>query len=720
VTYRVTIGGKVVLADAPVSYRRLPGTMPGTMSFRLRALDADELIEAAGVEVPISLRIEYPQAGVDEIRPLYVIAQAPTEAPQVGSIVVADRRWWWGYRQVMRRFNMRRRVGFERVTTVNAQGNYAVEPVSPTFAFRAWSLDGGQPWTVRRMLEVVIGEVDPAAVLVFDPSVDEVPEPALDDVEIHGDGGSAIAQLLAYMPELEITVDADGRIIVYSRAAGLDVDEQTAAALGPTVSGSQHLYVQDLRCVAPAYYDILFPLAVEVRFDSLEPRGQSVVADPDELQRTIRNVIGVPDFEVEVDGNREVQGTWVDFEAYLEALDPPPGLGGVKLDLEFMRVAAVPGVGLWEALGEFGDYAPDVDWQGRIDALVSSYRRDFRLPRGWIDAILEVSANRVATVNQATGQRGESLAFADHAIIAARKSMIRDSSQSGGPGIRFATNVQGWTETITRRTKAAPARVSVRDPDLGIVNVDYRTDPWGLGQVILPGLVEAESIPVQERADGASESLTFNSLTGQATSLPRLAEQYRIAVILTLRPAAPNSIEQYYRVRVTPDQVSDVLHPRALTVAQEARGPGKSVVVRQEDARVRWEDSQADLIERTIIGPPLTDGEREQLGALVVNDSRASGALGASRGASLQTIARAIAARGWASYALHLAGSSTGGAARFGDVPLRGFAQSVETTLASDGSLLTSAAFAERLPEFDWTTLLDAASRAILFRQIPR
>lgn len=722
-SWKVELNGKIVLADQPLTWRRVEGTRPSTMSVRLPKPDADELLQASGRNAPLTLTITYPDGRVESITPLYVIAAAPTETPHIGCLVLADRRWWWSYQPVLRRYNMRRRSNYERVTTVDAQGNYATEPVAPKFTFRQFSLKtDGEPYSVRDMLSDLIATIDPDAQVEYDPSVSAVPMPAVDDVEVRGTGDTVLDTVLQYMPELAVTVEIDGKVTFYSRAAGLDVDQQTVAAVGPTVDGQPHVFVQDLRPVCPAYYDIYFDIEAEVRFDSTEPNGQSTVVDPFEVERSMVNVLAVPDYEIEVRGNKEVQGSWVDYEDYLDAVaaDPPQGLGNVAIDLELVRTAAIPGVGLWEALGQWGELDPDDDWQGRIAALSGYLRTFYRLPRGWIDSILGVSATRVATVSQATGTRGRALAYADHALVASTKTQVRDASEAGGPGVRFATNVLGYTDVISPSTRPAPAVVSIADEDLGIVQIAYQTDPWGQSVVVLPGLVEADGVPVQERSDGSSQALAFNALTANATSLPRLAEQHRIAVILTLRPGSPNNIGQLYRVRVRPQDVVDVLHPRAAEVALAARGPALGVMVRQETARLRWSDPDRALIEQLFLGPELTDEQRVEIGKLVVNDSRRSGPLGATRGGSLDTIARSIAARGWASYALHMAGSTTGGAGTFSSPPLRGYAQSVETQLRQTGELLTSVQFAERLPEFDWTSLLDAGTRAILFRQIPR
>lgn len=727
---KVTIGGYVVLAGQPVSIVRRFGPNPSQLALRLPAASADSLTASAGRDVGYQLLITGVADETLSSGPWYWANQQPTESPQVGAIVFEDRRRWWGSRYLNRSYNLRRRVGFERAVPVGQEGNFATEQVVPDVAWRQRTLiDGVRPWTALEILEDVLVSVDPDAPIVYDDSVGEVEIPPVDDVVITGYGNDAVSQALRQLPELTVTITAAGAIKVYSRAAGLREDEALARQLEPHVKGSSALLVQDLAPVCPPEVHVLFQIEAEVRVDALEgnkvSQGSSVggvqpeppVSEP---ERTMSNVVVVPDYEIDIDGQTVVQGTYANWDGYRRALGNAPT--GVPVETVDFQRAAIPGSSVMQSFAEIGKLGEtDDNWPIRIEALAGAYRKLYRLPRAWVDSSIAIKPTRVATVDQQTGARAPSIVLADHFVIPSDKARIRQG-ETGEDWVQLGRNVAGWTPALDADTIPAPARVSVEDEEQGIVRFNFLTDPWGESALVLPSQINVLRVPVSApRKSQDSRAVAMNAVIDIGV-LPRLADDHAIATVLTMIPV-PDTEARMYRVVVRPEDVRSKLPPEVFSVVSRARGQIQEIGIspgNDQTARIPWSEQAAPAIEKLFLAP---NGIRpDELQPYVVNDAPRTNVAndrGASNGPSLRIIAEAVAVRRWSTFARHLQGTLVSGQRAGFGLELGGYAETIVSDLTTTGAR-TTISYSAQLPLYDWQTILDPGTRALLFRQVLR
>ncbi len=88
---------------------------------------------------PVTLRLDVGEDGrAVEFSELYIVGFPPGPNPHVEAVEVADRRWMWPSSHILRRFNMRRRIGSRRVTEPNLPSQ--LQPVTPELQYKRFSL----------------------------------------------------------------------------------------------------------------------------------------------------------------------------------------------------------------------------------------------------------------------------------------------------------------------------------------------------------------------------------------------------------------------------------------------------------------------------------------------------------------------------------------------------------------------------------------------------
>ncbi len=724
-TYEVRIGEHAVLSALPVSYQRTLGPRPSLIAFRLPRASLDEIKAEAGYEKPYDLTVKTPGPVAPEhtIANLWYVDESPVEqAEAVGIGVFADRRVWWPYRTIDRCYNLHRQVGVKR-PVYDAAGQFATLPTSADIQWRRASLkiDNGsyRPWSMREILHDVVTAVDPSATIVDDESFVALDEPQVDEIYLRGDGASAIQQALEYFPEATMTVDPNGNVVFYSRAAGLEHDEELSDRIGPHIEGSSALVRKDLRATCPTSIRVYFPILCEVRFDAIDWGERSTFADIH--PRMLTNVIPLPEWDRVIGGQRQVQGTYVPFDDYLDSLPLAPG--GVQVTREMVRVAQLPGLDLMGTLGELGRFAEtENNWPAIAAGLARHFRRTFVLPAPFADNSLAIEAQRITVLNHITAQRAPSPVYSEHCIVPTDKGKIRRMDELDADGMHLLTNVNGYAPTLDERAFPAEATVLVGDQDKGVIDITYVSDPYGLGAMLLPSMVEIAGLPMlSDRRRGRYVAAMTNTVTQSGTSnaLPKLTDDHRLSTILTLTPGLPNTERRHYAIDVNVGDVVEQLPAAVQAIVWEARGITQELFEGRESARIAWSDQASATIESIFLSPTHDDAA---LRPLVVNDDQFQPLEApAQRGANIRALAHARAIREWSRYAEHLSGSLRGGHAHATwGLPLRGWAESITTTLSEDGTTHTTVTFPDRLPLLDWATLLGADQRQIIFRQVWR
>lgn len=733
---KITLGEFALLADRPVSWANRPGVDPSFGEFECTPQAAAGLLSARG---PLTLKVDRSDEGGPpfQIDALYALHEVPSSDPARRRVRVFDHRWFWSSHHICSDFNARRRSGFYRI---QADDVPELERVEAQFAYKKYSAkDREKPWSA---LEIVYGLLDELSIwessqggelftIRSDEAFRKIAEGiVVEDIELDDLAPSAIARVLATMPEAQMLALPDGSILLTTKNSGLE--EAQYKALGPEIVGGGHVISITHQNECPSEIHVLASIECEVRFDFTESNDSDTYAvDPDEEARILRNVLPQPDYQLTVAGKSESQGTYHEYAPYLAALGTVPRLGIPTLTFDLLRQASMPFMDLWADILALGQLDTEANWPARISALMGNFRRTMRLPRGWMDRTKTIQAIRCATVNQSTGTRAPAVVYSDWSQLGGQRSQLRD--WANGDALAYAFNNDGYSALINSDTRPAPAIVKIQDPDIGVLNFDYQVDPNRVYEMVMPGKIELDGMPSAQKGSAAGRGrngrpLTFDSIKSSGGKRPKLATGFKSATIITMSPGAPNTAARLFRVVVKPSDIQGMVPARVVQAARNGRGPIREerLGAGVETARIRWRDDRSADIEK-LFG--IREGKPDLTGLCInstgratpVNSVKQPGANGIQagqiEGASLDRIARAIAARIWSSYADHLGGSATGDLNI--DILPEGRASAVEHTIQPNGIATTRLAIpTERPPEFAFSSILDASTRRVIFRQI--
>jgi hypothetical protein len=269
--------------------------------------------------------------------------------------------------------------------------------------------------------------------------------------------------------------------------------------------------------------------------------------------------------------------------------------------------------------------------------------------------------------------------------------------------------------------KAATAVVSVIDPDQGIIRVELGPDKNHMYEAALPGLiVRADGsvyVPTADARNPRKGAVTFDSVVTRG-QVPKLSGSWKMCTIVTIIPAAPNDERQLFSIKIQPKDVQDLLPQQARDSLKNCFGPTWQVRVGPglDGARaiVRWSDGRAPDIE-AVLG--LSDAVPD-LEGLVLNAKNAVNTADGLQAASLNEIARAIAAAIYARFTDHLEGSATGTLMPNSPVfPFGGWMEERVDKVGTKGEVQTEIKMSKDRVDFNLMAYLDNSTRALLMRQ---
>jgi hypothetical protein len=727
-----TLDGRPLIGN--VTWSVTSGVRPYTTIVTLRKSDAEALLDggslSGGAAVtggggsgarPVTLKLESGRSG--EFKNLYVLHEMPAPAPAYAALLISDRRWLWQNCIYRRHLNVRRKIGTKRLVS---QNNAEAWTVDDDVSFAPYSLkDGRTVWSPAELLadlgaalkhwEKTQGGSEPEVVIPQLPAVGSGGA-AIQDLELDGTLDACIERALAFLPGMDVTVDADGSVRFFWRTGTEESDEIKAA--GPEVMGRGHITPVSFRRVRPRKIRVYFSVMAEIRvdFEELASTGTTSALIQDGFW--CENVLPVPDYALNTASGTVMSGTYVTFAEALPAWGALPGIG--TLDFPKIRRAMVPFNNLWTGARLSGAASPAQDWMARIGAIQAHYRRTFRLNRRIMDRLASIHPYRVATINPVTGTRGRAAVFSDFSYVATTRSLFAEEQNS--QQLSYAMNVACYPSggNIAATTLAAPALLTIEDSDQGVFQVDYHADPTRVYELALPSQIETEG---QNTAPGtvvpsvgggpspflgrSSRSIGWNIL-GRFQAPATLTSQHKLIAIFTAVPASPNNKRAMCWVDVSPGEVpqwsgSNVCEGPMLEIRV---GPGLEV------ARVGWDDTQKERIQSLLTSTdesPVAEGDEYGLKKLVINyDS------GAGNSASLTSIARAAAARVWHALRDHSVGTATVGFRPSGK--LTGSMKTIEHELDFAGALTSRMTVPAQVEAFDINRYLDASTQRIIHR----
>ena len=707
-----TFGGKDLVGFHDVKWTLRSGVLPSMSILPMAPADA---LSFNGNPGPHTLSIKADDGAPVTVENLWALKVLPGEDPYQAGLLVADLRWMWSMWHLgPRRYNKRRATGVKRVI-FNDQAALPFDTAAD-LAYADYSLDSGKPWSAKRVLEDVLEALrekcEMSGVRQFSWTIQsDAVKTALpvEELEVDDKATGAVMLVLGRFPGTDLYVDYRGNVVVYSKAAGNEKDIHDALQ-PPIVGGGYSAKVQNLN-VRPKEIHVLFTREIEWRLDFTEAASATSTTTAGTEGETVDNVVPVPDYQLEVSGQTVNQGTWIKMDAAFNAWGNLPLRGATKkLDHDLVQKAFIPHMDLWAALTISGQRPDDnnqlKDWVGRIAAVQNHYRRTFRCEKALVDKVYDIRAVRVATIDPQSGQRAPATAYGDYCIMASQR-MIWKRKAEGGP-LDYAINKSAYPTSgkLDDTASVSPAIVSVVDADQGIIHVDYVVDPNRSYEMILPSKIDESTMPCADYTK-TDRPITFDSVI-DGVDPPKLSQEFKLAVLLTVVPASPNTEAQLHRIKVKPSDVNSLL-PQQVGACV---GPIMEIRVGagSEVARIQYLDDRKEDLKHAI---GLVDKQGEpNLSGLVINEGQSS----AQNGASLNNIANAYAAAIYASLSDRYYGETTGYLKS--GLELKGYTTSVEHTVDAEGAATTRAVFPEDVPQMDFFAFLGASDRATLMKLV--
>lgn len=636
---------------------------------------------------------------------LRILGNAAGSRPDTTGVVVADCRWLWRRKFIKRNFNIRRRSGARR--RVGPEGiPIEVGQIADDIDFQTWSLDPGDGtldsiargrirWTAYSALRNVMDELSENQAL-FSYRIPENFRQQLpfEGVELADPGPEAIARLLALIPGTDVFVSGDGVVIFYDKLDGRESPEIDKGM--PAMMAGVHPKFITFEGVRPSAIDVYFQPEIEIRFNSEVGANPTVVKG--DITRRLINVLPLPDPNLNVGGKTFVQGTWIPFNSALYAawniptdVAPLPATGIPQISDAVIRQYWFIDA-LHRMYDGLGDWNPFQVWAQRVEAVKTHYRQTYQLPREWLDRMHSIRATRIGIVDPETGTRAAAQAFTDYCIRPNTRTILRSPIQQF-----LGVNVFGYAADLAQ-AKSAPAVVSIPDADVGIIRLDYVLSLFGLTSQLIPSAVD--NLPTADIANLNNPLVWAGArVTSMPTaSMPALAANHRVAVVISAAPAFPNSVGQMFKVRVTPQEAAPILG----APIGECNGPvwqmGVGPII---TARFMWSDQHAHLIDAAF-GTGGADIQR--LEELLVNRD------------DVQNMAKAVAASVYSMFKDRWQG---GMVTQMNDqIKPAGNLAEVNHTLTMGDQLLTTLSLPPERARMDALAMLPASTRRILFREV--
>lgn len=536
-----TIAGIPILATSPVTWDEIVGTSPYTTTVQVaaKAVRAPDAL----VGKPTSLVVEGSGGRGFTVSSVYITGIFPGGHPDILTIALADRRWLWPRTHVLRRYNVRRRTGDRRLLTEGVAMS-EVFAVDDYFYEKATLRDGVAMWDATAALRDILAQVDGSGD-VGGVGSSTVP---LENVELDLSGDAAIRTILGYISGTNIYVGIDGSVHLCDNQA-YTATNGVMQRFGPPVVGSGTARSGSLAGVRPSAVNVLFSIEQELKFTSVDEGSSGYSFRGGNTTKYLENVIQLPDPSTTINGRSVARGTWVSIDSAFTAWGAPSLNGNAILGpLTQDEVRSRWFGDRLDVYAGLGDQTSDGLWAARIAMVKEHYRQTYRISPYWQNRILSLSAERVGIIDRENGSKAPAYVTANYAF----SPNVR--GRFSGPENQFLiVNAYAYSDSLAT-SKQAPATVQVLDPQLGIIHLKYGKDAMGRQSQVFPCSVDDP--PALVFGKGSRNPMFSDGTLTAGANTTKLSATHKVAVVLTAVPSAPNTNDQLYRVRVTPDQVA--------------------------------------------------------------------------------------------------------------------------------------------------------------------
>lgn len=585
---RANLGGIPLTDVESVGWEETVGVTPHVRTFTLHVSNESRLDGIMGK--PVTLIIDSDDAPTFRWERLYPLRKAPAATPHHVSVVVADLRWKWPREIVNRTYNLFRRTGVRRLVAGQV---IEIAPQKDDWRYVPATLkDGKTKHTPKEVIHDVLGRM--ASLFGFSWSERSFPVGnglAVEGLELHESCDHALAHALSLAPGADVKVTKTGAVVLFN-ATDRDAAERVMERAGPPTEAGNIDRRVDLKHVRPSSITVWFDREIELRFDSEEEGtdSTSTVQAGDWLaqQMLMENVLPLPDPETTIDSEVYGQGSWVPIRKALDAWNAdlsslskngvtPPALTLTNVRRYWFVLEA-----LYTALGNLTQDGDKANWASRIATLRAHYRQTYRLPYAWMQRIRALRPYRLGILDPASGTRAVAQAWSQYTKEPTAK-MYAQAALKRDPSLQFywlgVDNYPGFDDELWTKP-SSPAAVTVLDQDVGVLHIAYRTDPFGLTSTIHPSLMRENGTgklqsPTRDLRDALRGVITVDGVVKGAVPIG-LADDYRVAILVTAMPLAPNDESRMFSLPVDPVKVGSEV--RGKVQVKDGVGPAWNLI----------------------------------------------------------------------------------------------------------------------------------------------
>ncbi len=755
---RITYNGVALAANAPIVWKFQTGVTPFVTMLSVHKGRWDSLKGAIGKDG--ELKIIDARGETITIKKLTILHKVPSDSPYRVNFLVADARWRWPYRTIIRDYNVTRKSGDRRtIDNIGGSTSGGIELFDDIFGYLEPSLNNGKLWTAKEAVEDVLNVLtsEPGAggrgsyVIEGFPIQGEGEDGqfSLQNVTLRGSGEAELSRLLSYIPGAEVYIDKDGKARVID-AADYSAAEQFFTTIPKTTYEGEFAAMVDREMIRPKKVKVYYQREVECVFDYSDDYGPTTSTGANqEGEPFLTNVVQTVDLSTtvsEYDAQKGeyvrktvAQGAWVAMQPWLEAMNndrPRDNQGrvlGQPWTFETISHAWVSGEldQLWGGGGgnEF-DLMPLKNLSARIGTFKRHFRQTFRINPAYMDRIRDLLDVRVRIVDPVKGTRSPAAVWNQYCISPTTK------------GIRMAPRVREGTPHETQGTKrnvdalarydageklvdtpTGNAEVVIIDKELGIIRVEGMLTPYGQQESITPcHIVDrlyggTPKVPTRDLSLQDRQPIGAGMRIEGQTAGVYLRKTMRLKAMLTIVPAAPNNEKQCHLEEVEAGDVGAVF--RSEFRIQSGKGPDLEVFVPPGEvtARFAWdEDSEAE----DTVGKLLGIGQEASSAAEGIEGPDLPGFKFVNKEEELRSHAVSIAAEMLAPFADNLQGRVVTHA-RTQDAKLVGnmASASIQVAAAPSGRVSAAYEFPGQAKALSRMAILPDAARKIILGTVP-
>lgn len=548
-----SINNARLLRTAPVSYSSPPGTNPSPVKI---IVDDEVLPRVRDNPFDVTLRIG--ERYISGLKVKAIGSASGSLGEHVSSsVVLVDRRHYWGRIKYSAAFNIRRRTG--EIALAEGDVPLAVQDSIPQLRYYTQTLNGQKPYTLREALEKVLRDTkqEPFAI-----------PPNFPDVNVFGAKGfqqdgslrSVIDGLLAFAPDWTLARDDDGTVRFYERS-DIAAEAAAEAEMRPKIFGAGWAKASDRSYDRPSKVIIRFYVEPELRWDYEEstevfntlPRIDAVDNSEDAKKPLLEAAIDTPvPGLLSPDGKEVARGSIMGFYYFLTALQAAsniyplsPNASGNPWDYHaIIRLYMRP----WDVKAQFAHFGGFIDrnWDRITRASLGSFRTYYRLPQSWADRVKILKPFRVELIDPVSLTRRKSPVFSDYLSKPAQR-LATVYSESDADELAWST--ENAVSDVTKDCQLAPAKIVGVDNESKSFQVLYKRSPRGRDDDVFPVTIEDPPKVINQ------SNLRLAVEAGQ-----RIDEGFEMATIMTTIPQpSPGSKAHFHSVEVTPAEAAEVL-----------------------------------------------------------------------------------------------------------------------------------------------------------------